>query len=103
MAHGKPVVHFDLPELTWIPAECGVKVAPFDVGGLVRAVEELSCDTARRTRLGRNARAYAERHNAAATDDAYATLVAEVLTGRTVGTSGRSPLPERTPAGETSP
>jgi len=79
MAHGKAVVHFDLPQLSWIPADCGVKVPAFDVSEPVRAVEELSRDVPRRTELGRNARAFAERHNAAAANDAYAHLVEEIL------------------------
>jgi len=79
MAYGKPVVHFDLPELSWIPADCGVKVTNLDAAELARAIEDLSSDHTRRARLGRNARAYAERHDAAATDDAYGALVAEIL------------------------
>jgi glycosyltransferase involved in cell wall biosynthesis len=79
MAHGKPVVHFDLPQLSWIPADCGVKVPAFDVAAFGSAIEELSRDTTRRAALGRNARAFAERHNAAATGDAYAHLVKEIL------------------------
>ena len=79
MAHGKPVVHFDVPQLSWIPADCGVKVAAFDVAELVCAVEDLSRDVPRRTELGRNARTFAERHNAAAANDAYADLIEEIL------------------------
>lgn len=91
MAYGKPVVHFALPELAWIPDDCGVKVTPFDVAGLARAIEGLSGDPARSGRLGRNARAYAERHLAAATDDAYAALVGEVLAaGTRAGTPASS-------------
>jgi len=79
MAYGKPVVHFGLPELAWIPEDAGVKVRPFDTGALAEAIEQLSRDVATRDRLGRNARAYAERHLAAASEDAYAALVAEIL------------------------
>ncbi|MEV4702435.1 glycosyltransferase family 4 protein [Actinoplanes sp. NPDC049316] len=90
MAYGKPVVHFGLHELSWIPDDCGVKVTPFDVAELTRAIEELSCDDARRDRLGRSARAYAERHNRATTDDAYATLVADILAAEGGHRSGRA-------------
>lgn len=79
MAHGKPIVHFDLPQLSWIPATCGVKVPPFDVAAFGRAVEDLSRDAPRRSALSRNARAFAERHNATATGDAYAHFVKEIL------------------------
>ncbi|MGK5682143.1 glycosyltransferase family 4 protein [Actinoplanes sp. URMC 104] len=80
MAHGKPVVHFDVPQLSWIPADCGVKVPAFDAAALAGAVGELSRDGARRAELGRNARAFTERHNAVAASDAYADLVGEILT-----------------------
>lgn len=82
MAYGKPVVHFDLPELSWIPADCGVKVTAFDVTDLIRAVEELSRDVVRRRRLGRNAQAYVAGNDPTATDDAYAALVNEALATR---------------------
>jgi glycosyltransferase involved in cell wall biosynthesis len=81
MAHGKAIVHFDLPQLSWIPDDCGVKVPRFDVAGLVKAIEELSGDPARRAGLGRNARAFTERHNAEGGPDAYAELVSAILSG----------------------
>ena len=100
MAYGKPVVHFGLPELAWIPADAGVKVTPFDVGELAAAIGDLSRDAARRHRLGRNARAYAERHLAAASDDAYAAFVAEILRpagGRRGTIDSGGPVPAEVP------
>lgn len=95
MAYGKPVVHFDLPQLAWIPEDCGVKVPRFDVAGLVKAIEELSGDPARRTDLGRRARAFTERHNAAAGRDAYAELVSAILNGARKGVTDHGVLPPR--------
>jgi glycosyltransferase involved in cell wall biosynthesis len=79
MGYGRPIVHFDLPQLAWIPDDCGIKVPRFDVAGLVKAIEELSGDPARRAALGRNARAFTERHNAEGGTDAYADLVSTLL------------------------
>lgn len=79
MAHGRPVVHFDLPQLSWIPADCGVKVPAFDSAQLTRAIEELSRDPGRRSELGRRARAFATRHHAEHSGARYARLVERVL------------------------
>jgi glycosyltransferase involved in cell wall biosynthesis len=79
MAHGRPVVHFDLPQLSWIPSDCGVKVPSFDTAQLARAIEELSRDPARRTELGRRARAFATRHYAEHSGAPYIRLVERVL------------------------
>jgi glycosyltransferase involved in cell wall biosynthesis len=79
MAHGRPVVHFDLPQLSWIPADCGVKVPAFDGAQLTRAIEELSRDPGHRSELGRRARAFATRHHAEHSGAGYARLVERVL------------------------
>jgi phosphatidyl-myo-inositol alpha-mannosyltransferase len=55
MTHGKPVVCFDLPQLEWIGAECAVRVAPFDVAALGRAIQDLAGEPQRRAALGRAA------------------------------------------------
>jgi glycosyltransferase involved in cell wall biosynthesis len=79
MAHGRPVVHFDLPQLSWIPDDCGVRVPSFDTAQLARAIEELSRDPARRSELGRRARAFATRHYAEHSGAPYIRLVEGVL------------------------
>jgi glycosyltransferase involved in cell wall biosynthesis len=81
MAHGRPVVHFDLPQLAWIPGDCGVKVPAFDSDQLAGAIEELSRDPARRSELGRRARDFATRHYAEHAGAPYVRLVREVLGG----------------------
>ena len=79
MAYGRPVVHFDLPQLSWIPDDCGVKVPAFDGAQLAGAIEELSRDPARRSELGRRARAFATAHDAQYSGALYARLVKRVL------------------------
>ena len=79
MAQGKPVVHFDLPQLAWIGAGCGVAVRPFDVAGLGAAISRLGYDESLRTRLGRGARDRSAAYDAQLTGERYRTLVAELL------------------------
>ena len=63
MSHGKPVVHFELPRLSWIPQDAGIKVAPFEASGLAEAIDCLSADAEVRARLGRAARKAAESYD----------------------------------------
>jgi glycosyltransferase involved in cell wall biosynthesis len=88
MAHGKPVVYFDLPQLAWIGADSGLAVHPFDATGLAAAVSRLARDGSLRARLGRGARERSAGYDAEAVGERYRTLVAGLL-GRT-GTSRRS-------------
>jgi len=87
LAHGKPVVYFDLPQLDWIGAGSGVAVPQFDVGRLTTAVSQLSRDPALRARLGRGGRALSAAYDAGATGERYRVLVAE-LAGRRTGAVG---------------
>jgi len=79
MAHGKPVVHFDLPQLAWMADGGGVAVRPFDVGALAAAVERLARDRSLRARLGRQARERSAAFDAQMTGERYRRLVAELL------------------------
>lgn len=88
LAHGRPVVHFDLPQLAWIPSECGVAVPCFDTALLAQAALGLSVDVARRSAAGHAARAFAERFLAGQGADAYTRLVQELLTGRPLEVRG---------------
>jgi len=79
LAHGRPVVHFDLPQLSWIPADCGIRVACFDTAALALAVRTMSIDGDLREAASRRARAFAEEYLGSQDVDAYDRLVAEVL------------------------
>jgi phosphatidyl-myo-inositol alpha-mannosyltransferase len=79
LAHGKPVVYFDLPQLAWIGAGSGIAVRPFDVAGLAAAVSRLARDGSLRARLGREGREVSAGYDAEATGECYRTLVAELL------------------------
>jgi glycosyltransferase involved in cell wall biosynthesis len=79
MAHGKPVVHFELPQLAWIGAGSGIAVRAFDGDELAAAVARLVHDGSLRARLGRGARDRSAAYDAALTGDRYRTLVAELL------------------------
>jgi len=48
MAYGKPVVHFDLPRLSWIEPGTAVAVPAYDANALAAALSELSHDADRR-------------------------------------------------------
>jgi glycosyltransferase involved in cell wall biosynthesis len=79
LAHGKPVVYFDLPQLAWIGAGSGIAVRPFDIAGLAAAVSRLARDGSLRARLGREGREVSAGYDAEATGECYRTLVAELL------------------------
>jgi glycosyltransferase involved in cell wall biosynthesis len=77
MAHGKPVVHFDLPSLRWMDGD--VRVPSFDVGALAGAMRGLADDETARRELGRAARAAAQRYGPGQTADRYLSLVRHLL------------------------
>lgn len=78
MAYGKPVVHFDLPRLSWIGADAAVAVPAFDVDALRAAVERLAGDPELRSALGRAGRARSTRYGWDAVGDRYRELVASL-------------------------
>lgn len=61
LSWGRPVVHFDLPQLSWIPDGCHASVRCFDVPALARAIAGYSGDPARRCVEGARALRFAER------------------------------------------
>ncbi len=79
MAFGKPVVCFDLPQLAWIGSDCAVRVPPFDVAELGRALRRLAADPAARAALGRRGYARTADHDWDAVAEAYRSLVADAL------------------------
>lgn len=54
-----PVVMFDIPDLSWVPADCCVKVPPFDTTAFARAVADLVRTPERQRLMGQAAKAYA--------------------------------------------
>jgi glycosyltransferase involved in cell wall biosynthesis len=52
MAHGKPVLHFDLPTLRWMDGGGNVTVPAFDVQALGQQLRALTADEQSRRRLG---------------------------------------------------
>jgi glycosyltransferase involved in cell wall biosynthesis len=77
MANGKPVLHFDLPELEWIQGN--VCVPSFDVAAMSRSIRELTGDEPRRRELGRIARAAAEQFRPELMERQYLTLARQHL------------------------
>ena len=92
MAYGKPVVHFDLPRLSWIDPQTAVAVPPYDVNALAGALRELSHDPDRRAALGRAGRVFAEGMSWESVTERYAMLVDDHLD--LVSRSQRDPGPE---------
>jgi phosphatidyl-myo-inositol alpha-mannosyltransferase len=82
MAYGKPVVHFDLPQLKWIGEDAAIRVPAFDVDALGRALRELAGDPARRERLGRCGYARSRDHDWDVLGDRYRDMVESVLSHR---------------------
>jgi glycosyltransferase involved in cell wall biosynthesis len=79
MAYGKPVVHFDLPRLSWIEPGTALAVPAYDVKALAGALSELSHDPERRAALGRAGRVFAEAISWEVVTDRYARLVDDHL------------------------
>ncbi|WP_250007239.1 glycosyltransferase family 4 protein [Actinoplanes sp. M2I2] len=82
MAHGKPVVYFDLPQLRWIGDDCAIPVPAFDVDALGRAMRDLATDAARRESLGRRGYARSLDHDWDVLGDRYRSVVQNVLRPR---------------------
>ncbi len=97
LARGRPVVHFDLPQLRWIPSSGAVTVPPFDVDSLRAAIALLSGDAAVRSTTGAHALRFAREYMARNTPAAYPELVRQVLSrGRASGDVAFHLAPPRT-------
>ena len=79
MAYGKPVVHFDLPRLSWIEPGTALAVPAFDVNALAGALRDLSDDADRRAALGRAGRVFAQGISWDVVTERYARLVDDHL------------------------
>lgn len=79
MSYGKPVVHFDLPRLRWIPADCAVRVPDLDADALADGLRQLAESQEERTTRGRRARDKAEQYDWSVMVDRYRSVIASVL------------------------
>ncbi len=80
MAHGRPVITFDLERLAWIGPDAGLTVPAFDARALGVAIRRLVDDAALRADLGRGARARSLAFDRRIVEARYSALVAELLT-----------------------
>ncbi|MCI2239733.1 glycosyltransferase family 4 protein [Paenibacillus sp. TRM 82003] len=94
LARGRPVVHFDLPQLRWIPDAGSVAVPPFEVPRLRAAIALLSGDATLRATAGADAARFAREYLARNTPAAYPDLVRQVLAR---GGPSRDAAPRPTP------
>ncbi|MEU6684722.1 glycosyltransferase [Streptomyces sp. NPDC046832] len=79
MAHGKPVLHFDLPTLRWMDGGGNVTVPAFDVEALGQRLRALTADEETRRRLGHEAHQAARWLSWERTTGQYRSLVRELL------------------------
>jgi phosphatidyl-myo-inositol alpha-mannosyltransferase len=79
MAHGRPVVTFDLARLAWIGPEAGLTVPAFDAAALGAAIRRLREDRALRVALGRGARARSLAFDRRDVEARYDALVSDLL------------------------
>ncbi|WP_037571707.1 glycosyltransferase [Phaeacidiphilus oryzae] len=79
MACGKPVLHFDLPGLSWMRGAGDVAVSPFDVAELAARISELASDVELRRAAGRQAYRAARRHGWEQTTGGYLALARRLL------------------------
>jgi glycosyltransferase involved in cell wall biosynthesis len=78
LSYGRPVVHFDLPQLAWMPPGCHASVPRFDVPALARAIAGYSQDSGRRSEEGRRGFDFAGEFNRG-NRSRYLSLVRERL------------------------
>lgn len=78
MAYGKPVIHFELPSLSWMDGD--VNVPAFDVDSLASEMSRLATDEKARRALGRAARSAARHFGPEEMAERYLSLVQEILT-----------------------
>ncbi|MEU3402056.1 glycosyltransferase family 4 protein [Streptomyces filamentosus] len=93
MAHGKPVLHFDLPALRWARSGGGLAVPARDVDALAAALRRLAADVPLRRRLGGEALATSRAYSWPAMTDRYLALSRRLLDGG--GPSPAAPSPRR--------
>ncbi len=82
MTYGKPIVCFDLPQLSWIGADCAVRVPPFDVTGFGLALQGLTADPVHRADLGRRGRRLSADYDWDVLAERYHDVVEAVLAKR---------------------
>jgi phosphatidyl-myo-inositol alpha-mannosyltransferase len=92
MSFGKPVVHFELPRLSWVAPGSAISVPAYDVVALARALHGLSSDCDLRARLGHNGRLFAQSVSWDIVGEHYARIVDDVLSGK----SGEPAAQEKT-------
>ncbi|MCL5432852.1 MAG: glycosyltransferase family 4 protein [Patescibacteria group bacterium] len=51
MALGKPIVCFDIPEMEWIKKKASIKVKPFQIDGLAKAIVDISTNRKKRLEM----------------------------------------------------
>jgi glycosyltransferase involved in cell wall biosynthesis len=79
MAHGRPVITFDLDRLGWIGPGAGLTVPAFDVEALRTGIVALTGDRALRAELGRVARARSRAFDRRMVEGRYSALVSDLL------------------------
>ncbi|MFD4371290.1 glycosyltransferase family 4 protein [Streptomyces sp. NPDC058486] len=92
MAHGKPVLHFDLPALRWTRIGGSVPVPAYDVDALAQAMRRLTTDSPWRRRLGEDALATSRAFSWSRMTDRYLSLARRLLDG-----APPSPVPSPSP------
>lgn len=78
-SYGLPVIVFDLENLKWIPDDCAIKVKPFDVDELARAMEKLIIDTDLRKKMGDRAWEFSKNYSWDAVADKYKDYIDNLL------------------------
>lgn len=56
MAYGKPIIHFTIPGLTWIPRTCSIRVKSFSIQAFYQAMENVVVEKTLRQRLAAGGR-----------------------------------------------
>jgi glycosyltransferase involved in cell wall biosynthesis len=77
MAHGKPVLHFDLPALRWMEGD--MRVPCFDAGAFAEGMRDLADDETKRSKLARAAWLAAQRYSRTEIADRYLAAVDQFL------------------------
>jgi glycosyltransferase involved in cell wall biosynthesis len=77
MACGKPVMHFDLPNLRWMEGD--VRVPSFDIDAFAGGMRHLAEDETAQHALGRTAKLAAQQYGRKEIADRYLTLVHQLL------------------------